>query len=530
MIRLYSSDLVDYLESEYDWHIVGCIDLDWIIQQPRKTLFKILLDWYKPSYKANERIILYSRRAISRDMMTHIQKCTSRIDISNSFVLLCGPNLDHDYLDTVRTLHSTDDKVMTTFDIDFLDPVIDCITENKSVFLPQSFCFRPWAHLEISSKGEFRPCCVFKESVKNTNGDSYNINDHTVDEVYNSEYLISLRKKFLAGDRPSECSACWYKEESGGSSERHWFTDSLGLKADLLDVEQTQSINNLVSLDLKLGNLCNFKCRICNPESSSRIAEERVKHFESKLDLKSLMARGKWADNEKIWKMFNQLANQLINIDFYGGEPFLIKQHEIFLDYLIHIKKSGKIRLHYNSNGSVYPKHMFGKWKNFRQVDIAFSIDDIGQRFEFQRGGKWEQIQKNLLQFQKHQLPNMVLSVFTTINVQNVYYLDELLDWFETNKFNGLTFSILEDPDFMSIFKMGPDLTDLVITKLNKIDKHKLHRYNIFPIIHALKTNQLRNNLNETAKFMKKLDDIRHEDFCQTHPEIAPIIYQGKLQ
>lgn len=529
MISIRSSELVDYLKSHQRFRIVGCIDVDWIVSQPRKTLFAAFKKWHKPCFDTDERIVLYSRRSISLEMLAHIQRCGSRLDISNFFILLCGTNIDHAQLEIVRSIYSTDNNAMATLDVNFLDPVAEPIIENQAISLPESFCFSPWAHLEISSEGEFKPCCVYKESIKNTNGQPYNVNDHSVTEVYNSEYLTNLRKKFLAGDRPSGCSHCWYKEQTNGKSNRHWLTDYLGLQADLLDIEQEQSINNLISLDLKLGNLCNFKCRICSEGSSSRIAEEKVTHFQSTIDLKSLNAKGRWANNDKIWKMFEQLGKQLINIDFYGGEPFLIKQQETFLDYLIENKLSEKIRLHYNTNGSIYPEHMFEKWKSFREVDIAFSIDNIGKRFELERGGKWEQIENNLSQFQQSKLSNMILSIFTTVNAQNVYYLGELVDWFENKKFNALNFNILENPDFMSITKMGPELTNLAIAKLNQIDKDKLYKYNIFSIIDLLKKNSdSLGHLEAMADYMKKLDNIRHENFYHTHPEIASIIYQGK--
>lgn len=461
-------------------------------------------------------------------MLQHIYHCSSQVDISNFFLLICSHDIESDHLEIARTLYSTDNEVMATLDVIFTDAATESLNENQMVTLPESFCFSPWAHLEISSKGEFKPCCVYRESVTAPDGKPYNINNYSVAEVYSSEYLVNLRRAFLAGQRPPGCKHCWYKEQSMGKSNRHWIRDHLGLQAELLHIEHTHSLDNLISLDLKLGNLCNFRCRICNEESSSSIAQEKVTHFQSSIDIKALNARGKWVDNDKIWKMFEQLGNQLVNIDFYGGEPFLIKQAEIFLDYLIQNQWCNKIRLHYNSNGSVFPEHLFDKWKNFREVDIAFSIDNIGSKFELERGGQWEQIQNNLSRFQKARLPNMVFSVFTTVNIQNVCYLGDIVEWFESQTFNALIFNILQHPDFMSITTMNPELTALAIKKLNQIDNEALHRYNIITIIDLLKLNKSDCSNTKTADYMKKLDQIRHQDFSRTHPEIASIIYQGK--
>jgi organic radical activating enzyme len=307
-----------------------------------------------------------------------------------------------------------------------------------------------------------------------------------------------------------------------------WTTTSLGINAQCLNIEQN-SIENLISLDIKLGNLCNFKCRICGPDSSSKIAEEQVKHFESTINLKQINLKGQWADNPQIWKMFEQVGNQLINIDFYGGEPFLVKQHEIFLNYLIEHGYAKKIRLHYNSNGSIYPTHLIEKWKLFREVDISFSIDNIGQRFELERGGNWDQVENNLNNFLKYKLSNMVLNIFTTINVQNIYYLDELINWVETKYFNALHFNMLENPPYFKINAMGTDLTKLVVDKLTQISPDRLKKYSIYSIIESLKlSNNSENLIDKLAEHMLKLDNIRNQKFIQTHPEIAQIIYKGK--
>jgi MoaA/NifB/PqqE/SkfB family radical SAM enzyme len=413
-------------------------------------------------------------------------------------------------------------------DVNFIDAPTNVVI-NDAITLPKTFCFSPWAHLEISSQGEFKPCCVYKESITDSNGIAYNINNINIEEVYNSDYLNNLRKDFLAGSKPGGCENCWYKEQQGGESNRTWTKKHLGIEAECLNIEQ-DSITNLISLDIKLGNLCNFKCRICNANSSSKIAEEQIKHFGSMLDLKTLNRQGQWIENKQIWKMFNVLGNQLINIDFYGGEPFLNKQQEIFLDYLIYNDYAKKIRLHYNSNGSVYPEHLFDKWKLFKQVDIAFSIDNIGQRFELERGGSWTQVEQNLDKFLSSKPSNMIVSIFATVNVQNIYYLDQLIEWVEPRNFNALVWNMLQHPNYLSITSMNQELTTKVINKLNQIDQKKLLTYNILPIIELLKQNKCSlNSVDQLAEYMLKLDNIRQQKFNQTHSEIASIIYKGKL-
>ena len=528
MISILSTDLKEYLELNHNYQIVGLVDVDQLRGQPRNTLYKLFKQWYQPAYNTNDRIVLYSRNLISIDMLTHIQKAAALLDISNFFILICSPASDLDQIELVRKKYSTDHCVFSTLDIEFGDQLSD-IVNNPAINLPDTFCFIPWAHMEISTAGEFSPCCAYKESITDSNNVPYNINNNSVEEVYNSKYLKQLRTQFLAGEKPAGCSACWMKEQHNGKSNRHWAREYLGVDAECLDIEK-DSFGNLISLDIKLGNLCNFNCRICAPSNSSRIAEERVKYFGSTINLKEINRKGQWVDNDQIWKMLGLLGNQLCNIDFYGGEPFLIKQHEIFLDYLIEKNYAHTIRLHYNSNGSVYPEHLFEKWKLFREVDISFSIDNVGTQFELERGGDWCQVDSNLDKFLKFKLPNMVLSVFSTVNIQNVYYLGQLIDWFETKKFNKLNFNLLELPVYLNIATMNEELTNVVIDKLEQIAHDKLKKYNVIPIIDILKQNKHSPNLiDQLAEYMLKLDSVRDKKFHQTHSEIAHIIYKGKM-
>jgi organic radical activating enzyme len=520
------TDLNKFLESRYGYEIVGTIDLDIIIGLSRNTLYKLFRKWHKVEYKFNERIVLYSRKPIEIETLIHVQQCAKIVDISNFFILICNESINIDDLEKVRKHHSTDDCIFSTLIVKFDDTLPEVAT-NALLSLPDTFCFSPWAHMEISSQGEFKPCCVYKEPIRDQNNNPYNINTHSVHEVYNSDYLQKLRKQFLDGKKPSGCSECWEKEKINGMSNRNWIKAHLGIEAECLLVEE-DSDSNLISLDIKLGNLCNFKCRICNPMSSSRIANEQVKHFETKLNLKDLNRKGQWVENEQIWKMFEHLGDQLVNIDFYGGEPFLIKQHEMFLDYLIKNNQAKKVRLHYNSNGSIYPQHLFEKWKHFRQIDISFSIDNINERFNLERGGNWHEVEKNLNEFLSSKLPNMILGIFPTVNVQNVYYLEELIDWFETKTFDSLIFNLLSSPSFMSITNMNQDLTTLVIDKLSQINQEKSLKYSVFSIIELIKQNK---NSSESvdllADYMLKLDNVRNQKFYQTHSEIASIIYKG---
>jgi len=91
---MLTQTLQSHLESTYDYQIVGIIDLDQLITQPRNTLYKSFKQWHKDAFNNNERIVLYSRNSVSNDMLTHIKHCSSLIDISDPFILICSTHIN----------------------------------------------------------------------------------------------------------------------------------------------------------------------------------------------------------------------------------------------------------------------------------------------------------------------------------------------------------------------------------------------------------------------------------------------------
>jgi MoaA/NifB/PqqE/SkfB family radical SAM enzyme len=523
MLILPRSKLKPYLQDTCDYSVIDIVDMDWLISQPRNTLYKLAKNWYRPEFSPNQRIVFFGN-CPSRELLEHIQVCLSKVDISNFFVLVCSPLMDQNLLEELRKNFSTDDLPISHLAIDFEDSVTK--EPNNFVNLPESWCFVPWAHLEISPSGEFRPCCVYSEFVKRDDGTNYNIFTDDIETVYNSRYLRDLRQQFRDGKKPKGCSKCWQVEASGGSANRHWMRDFLGVNADLLEIEK-DTVDNLISFDIKLGNICNFKCRICNESSSSMIAAEKLKFFSiDKMKIKKINSQGRWSKDSEIWKSLSRFQDQLINVDFYGGEPFLIREHKIFLERLVESNNAKNVRLHYNSNGSIYPDDLLDLWQHFREINISFSIDNIGNRFEVERtNGIWGETESNLERFLSTRKPNMLFGIFATVNIQNVFYIPELINWYETKQFDSLLFNILTNPKYLSITSMSDALAKLVLNKLYALSPDQLKKYKIDSIINLIKESDTGNNsVQSFIKFMLELDYIRNQKFEVSHPEVADAI------
>ena len=86
------------------------------------------------------------------------------------------------------------------------------------------------------------------------------------------------------------------------------------------------------------------------------------------------------------------------HLDFYGGEPWLIKKQWEFIAYLVETGLSSHISLNYATNGSVFNDKWFTDYfANFKNVTILLSADGIGDTFEYVRyPAKWNVFAENI--------------------------------------------------------------------------------------------------------------------------------------
>ena len=78
------------------------------------------------------------------------------------------------------------------------------------------------------------------------------------------------------------------------------------------------------------------------------------------------------------------------------------------------------VEIHYNTNGTQFPEHAEEIWKHFKLIEIAFSIDDVGERFEYQRANAlWNNVNENMDRFEalRERNTNIQLQVCSTVNV-----------------------------------------------------------------------------------------------------------------
>lgn len=262
----------------------------------------------------------------------------------------------------------------------------------------------------------------------------------------NNAYLNRVRQSWNNEISPIECSACIRAESAGVNSRR------IGTNKWYVDNGYDNNSVELIRVDYWTGDTCNLRCAICGPNNSSAWKQE----LNYPVDLKK-------STINYFWKDLNLTKIKFVH--FNGGEPLLSKEHIEFLHALPH---KDQVYINYNTNGTILPNNeLISVWEEFKLVQLDFSIDDIGERFEYQRyPAKWKDVTENLQWYINNSPVNCMFAVNTSIGLLNNSNINNLNNWLQENfSQNRLTDPIehrtqlvtglfsLDQPDFNKVIK-----------------------------------------------------------------------------
>ncbi len=369
----------------------------------------------------------------------------------------------------------------------------------------------PWVSMEVTPMGTYRPCCLYNESIP-----SISVHDgHSIHDAQHSDYMENLRQQFLAGEKPTGCNMCWQEETVPGRMSKRKAT-FVKLKDVKINYNKTDVAP--IFLDLKLGNICNLKCRICGSWSSSKWAQEEIDIADGDNPLASAQLRkGQWPRRiPSWWEALEDALEHIEYLEFTGGEPFLINEHFDLLEKLVEKGYAHKIDIHYNTNGTIWPVRS-KLWKHFKRVEIAFSIDDIGNRFEYQRyGTRWNETQEVI---RKAVGSPYKLQICTTFNIQNAYYWAETEAWILEQGINDIHYNILHEPPMFNLRNMPDDIKYVYRQRMmQSCDKNKIESVIKFMELPG------ENMLQALKDRLAKSDAYRKQSFEETHPEVWDLI------
>jgi len=267
-----------------------------------------------------------------------------------------------------------------------------------------------------------KPCCY---ALADNSNRVWITDANRVFERYNSApNILKLREENLQNRLGPGCEVCRHAEQSVGSSGR---TRAL---------ERTQGSREhrlTAHVDLNLGNLCNLACAICDPHSSTSWVPIYQRMNQQPWSLPLYQKQDRPVINDP--KLFENIET----LQLQGGEVFMQSAYTDFFENLARMRDLSQIRVVIFTNGTVVPAEAF--WQHLLacgQVELFFSIDDMGERFEYQRhGARWGRVIENVGWFQQNAGPNFTLGFHPTYSLLNIYYLGEL-QAFMSREFPGL--------------------------------------------------------------------------------------------
>jgi molybdenum cofactor biosynthesis enzyme MoaA len=142
-----------------------------------------------------------------------------------------------------------------------------------------TFCVLPFQHICVGTEGTARLCCVTAATVSD-DGIPMSLYTKSFPEIWNSPYMREVRRKMLNGEQLWECEVCYKQEAATSTSHRTW-ANSQSLSDRPVEPALLHTADYYVKempsyIKLELGNLCNLKCRMCVPQSSSEIERDPV--------------------------------------------------------------------------------------------------------------------------------------------------------------------------------------------------------------------------------------------------------------
>lgn len=416
----------------------------------------------------------------------------------------------------------------------------------------KTFCMHPFTGLATREDGAIKACC-------RSHPVGF-IQKNSLEEIWNGDAIKRIRKQVLIGERPPECEPCFNLEDQGVESLRLRHIKGkipearINLYPNALDKlnEDYSMPFEIPTMELKLNNLCNLKCRMCHPgDSTSWNDWDQVEDFYKKdnniiyhlvedNNLKNKPFLDKFHDNQNWWDSFEKLIPYLRRVEFAGGEPLMDPQHYRILDMLS--PYGSQIEIKYATNLSMLGKNnrnIYEYWPKFKSIAVNVSIDGIGDVYEYIRGNaSWSELVNNIKQIQS--IPNISRIVGAcTVQISNIMILDKIIEYFLDDLCIVFHSHRVEFPKMLSAQVLPYELKEQILLKLENIKSRvpnfkfvkqhpQLLNYTLGQIqdnINYLKARDQHNLWNDTIEFNSKLDASRDSrKFIEITQEFAKYV------
>jgi len=384
----------------------------------------------------------------------------------------------------------------------------------------KNFCVLPFIHFEIETDGRIRPCCVYDGNYLKEDGSDYNARIDSIESFRSSSWIKNMQKTMLDDLPDSGCHKCYSEEKNNNTSRR--MRENIRFANEIENIKRGEF--NLKILDIKPGNTCNLKCRICNEFNSSKWIEDKKKLFNTnKIFDSNQLLNFKWYNNENFWHELDKLMSNVEAIEIFGGEPMLIKQQFQFLERLIDNGLSKNITVSYATNGTIFPKHAVQNiWPMFKNVVIMLSADGIRKGFEYSRyPATWKQYEQTLDSYLNAGIvPTIsygvsVYSIFNLLESIKYYYNKNVPVWLNIVYDSNTTITALPA-------KVKQKITNDIKNNFKPEWKNILQEKTIEGVVNYM--NSTTNNFDTVLNDIHTIDKIRQQNFNNVFDDLRSYV------
>jgi molybdenum cofactor biosynthesis enzyme MoaA len=327
----------------------------------------------------------------------------------------------------------------------------------------------PFRELHINNNGKYRNCCIQQNTMGKIN---LKVKDPNL-WFQMQQDMVELRADLEQNKRHLNCIKCWKLEDEGLSSYRMNWNNQYISNGD------TDLIPRIEVIDLRLGNRCNLKCKMCNSTWSNLISSEVE-------ELKKIGIDNTYTQMPVIGivKQSDDFMDGLFNfikrtptikeIKLAGGEPFVMSEVEEFIHRLVK-ENLTNFEISLLTNVTIVKDRIIEDLEKFKSTHIQCSIDGIGKYLEYQRSpSKWEVISRNFERLYNSKLTVNLTPCWSNLNILSVA---DFLEWTANFPKSHVAYNEVNKPSYLDWRLVPIKERNEVIDKLKKLKLHtKVHR------------------------------------------------------
>ena len=368
--------------------------------------------------------------------------------------------------------------------------------------MPEWYCPLPFKHAFVDSPG-IAACC---------NSPRYPV---TLESWPTNLDLLKLQQKLLAGEVPKTCATCARQEATQGHSLR---TDAL---RDYDNQRFTETDIDFV--DYRSSNICNFKCRSCEPTFSHGIDRE-VKTTPALAKFYHNVNSGKTVAVDAVnqqWILDN--ITQIKRLMLTGGEPTVIPGIKHMIE--LAVQRNAGINILITTNGSFTDQFWYDTTTRMPNLHWTLSLDAVGSAAEIVRHGTvWSTVKHNARWLARH---SHSFNINTVVSNLNILQLKPLLKF--VNKLQQLSttngcihqFYVTQRPYYLAADNLSAEMKIHAVDHLMsclELDLDDQQRDMVTGLIDQIAKATVDPHLLFLAQeFNTQVDAVRNEDYTSLY-------------